>query len=185
MNVVLFSTQLDLRDNTTCQLVRSGPRNIHLYTVDVDIFSKGTPLGELPRPVYDTWPLLKSFYFTISDSFFNSSRLLNSEYSIVHKSDALRLLMIYQFGGLYLDVDYVVFNDLTRYKNTLVGNSKLVNWSTCVLVVWNISLRNLEKISVTNNAFAFDPKHPFIKAALDTITMRYNPQAWGRIGQRW
>ena len=46
VNVVLFSTQLDLRDNTTCQLVRSGPRNIHLYTVDVDIFSKGTPLGE-------------------------------------------------------------------------------------------------------------------------------------------
>ena len=43
-----------------------------------------------------------------------------SSYKVVHTSDVLRLLLIYLYGGLYLDLDYVVINDLTQYKNMLV-----------------------------------------------------------------
>ena len=44
MNVVLLSPQLNLTDNTTCQLVNSG-LNISFYTIDIKSSTFGTPLG--------------------------------------------------------------------------------------------------------------------------------------------
>ena len=40
----MFSSQLDLMDNTTCQLYMSN-NNIKFYTIDVEAFSANTPLG--------------------------------------------------------------------------------------------------------------------------------------------
>ena len=40
MNVVLLSPQLNLTDNTTCQLVNSG-----LNTIDIEFITEDTPLG--------------------------------------------------------------------------------------------------------------------------------------------
>ena len=44
VHLVMFSTQLDLMDNTTCQLYMSN-NNIKFYTIDVEAFSADTPLG--------------------------------------------------------------------------------------------------------------------------------------------
>ena len=44
VHLVMFSTQLDLMDNTTCQLYMSN-NNIKFYTIDVEAFSVNTPLG--------------------------------------------------------------------------------------------------------------------------------------------
>ena len=67
-------------------------------------------LVENPLPVY------------FADSFFSSPKLAGSEYSAVHKADALRLLLVYKFGGFYLDLDYVVLNSLSHHGNIVVGN---------------------------------------------------------------
>ena len=40
----MFSSQLDLMDNTTCQLYKSN-NNIKFYKIDVEAFSADTPLG--------------------------------------------------------------------------------------------------------------------------------------------
>ena len=63
----------------------------------------------------------------ILEGFFTSPKLVESPHQIVHKADALRLLLIHKFGGFYLDLDYVVLNDLSHYNNILVGNSKYSN----------------------------------------------------------
>ena len=63
----------------------------------------------------------------IVEGFFTSPKLKESPHQIVHKADALRLLLIHKFGGFYLDLDYVVLNDLSHYNNILVGNSKYNN----------------------------------------------------------
>ena len=60
----------------------------------------------------------------ISDSFFSSPKLGSSPYKAVHKADALRLLMVYKYGGFYLDLDYIILNDLTHYQNIVVGNDQ-------------------------------------------------------------
>ena len=44
VHLLMFSSQLDLRDNTTCQLYMSN-NNIKFYTVDVVALSENTPLG--------------------------------------------------------------------------------------------------------------------------------------------
>ena len=45
VNLILLSSQLDLTDNTTCQLVSSS-LNITFYTVDIAALAADTPLGE-------------------------------------------------------------------------------------------------------------------------------------------
>ena len=98
VSVIMFSKVLHLNDNTTCQLYKSD-YPIAFYHIDLDTFSQDTPLV----------------------NFFNSSTLEKSRYSIAHKADALRIMILYKFGGFYLDLDYVVFKDLTHYHNIVVG----------------------------------------------------------------
>ena len=56
------------------------------------------------------------------ESLFSSGKLQNSRYAATHKSDALRYLLLYKFGGFYLDMDYVVLQDLSHYGKALVKN---------------------------------------------------------------
>ena len=44
VHMVMFSSQLDLRDNTTCQLYMSN-NNIKFYTINVKSFASDSPLG--------------------------------------------------------------------------------------------------------------------------------------------
>ena len=60
---------------------------------------------------------------SISETFFTSAQLNSSRFKTVHIADALRQLIIYKYGGFYLDLDYVVLNDLTHYKNIVVGKN--------------------------------------------------------------
>ena len=127
VNVVLLSPQLNLTDNTTCQLVNSG-LNINFYTIDIKSSTYGTPLGVCSLITY-----IKNCQYQVTccnyivEGFFTSPKLKESPHQIVHKADALRLLLIHKFGGFYLDLDYVVLNDLSHYNNILVGNSKYNN----------------------------------------------------------
>ena len=115
--VILVSSSLSLRDNTTCSLVRSGLA-IKFYTIDLETAGRGTPLGNQATVV-----LPQSFLIdNVEASFFSSPKLASSEFSAVHRADALRLLLVYKFGGFYLDLDYVVLNSLAHYNNIVVGN---------------------------------------------------------------
>ena len=44
--IIMTSPVLTLKDNTTCQLYRSN-LSIHFYTVDLETFTIGTPLGNV------------------------------------------------------------------------------------------------------------------------------------------
>ena len=44
VHLVMFSSQLDLSDNTTCQLYMSK-NNIKFYTINSETFAVGSPLG--------------------------------------------------------------------------------------------------------------------------------------------
>ena len=38
----------------------------------------------------------------------------------VHLSDVLRLLLLYRYGGLYHDLDYVILGDLRQYASSVL-----------------------------------------------------------------
>ena len=78
----MLASELDLGDNTTCQLVRAQVTSqANIFTLDPDTFSRGTPL----------------------EGFFSPDNLLaNGPHKLFHTSDALRYLLLYKFGGFYL-----------------------------------------------------------------------------------
>ena len=41
---------------------------------------------------------------------------------VVHSADALRLLLIHRYGGVYADSDFVILKDLTKLKNLIASD---------------------------------------------------------------
>ena len=105
----------------------------------------------------------------------------------MHTADALRLLLLYKFGGFYLDLDYVVFNDLSHYHNIVVGN-KPWDYTRKIftfLIYFNFrETTNRGLISVTNNAFSFTKHHPLPLMAMNHLKQSYNPSCWSCIGPK-
>ncbi|KAL1403095.1 hypothetical protein pipiens_019520 [Culex pipiens pipiens] len=60
--------------------------NIHMRYIDLETFAFGTPL----------------------ESLFAKHALQNSSYIVEHTADVLRLLVLYKYGGTYLDTDVIV-----------------------------------------------------------------------------
>ena len=99
----------------------------------------------------------------ISENFFHDKPYNESMNPVVHLSDALRVLLVWKFGGIYLDTDYVVLNDMTHYQNFLVNNDN-------------------EMKAVTNNAFSFTPGHSFIDKVINKLHASYDPKCWKCVG---
>eukprot|EP00092_Neocalanus_flemingeri_P026661 GFUD01028904.1.p1 GENE.GFUD01028904.1~~GFUD01028904.1.p1 ORF type:complete len:388 (-),score=75.77 GFUD01028904.1:90-1253(-) len=149
VNLVMTSSYLDLSDNTTCHLYTSTSNNINFFSINVTTIAKDTPL----------------------EQFFRDGQLNKSAYKIVHTSDVLRLLLVYMYGGFYLDLDYVVIRDLSHYHNMLVE------------VGFSRANPTYKDIRIGNNAFAFNKGHPFTKLALTDISKGYEPKCWACIGR--
>ena len=83
----MLASELDLSDNTTCQLVRGRVTSqVNMFTLDPDTFSRASPL----------------------EGFFSSESLASTPHRTVHTSDALRYLLLYKFGGFYLGRKYLM-----------------------------------------------------------------------------
>ena len=139
--VVLTAKKLLLDDNTTCQLYMSRHKNIHFYTLNITSLAHNTPL----------------------QGFFQEAAYKASPNSVVHLSDALRVLLVWRFGGLYLDTDYVVLNDLSEYQNITVKTGA-------------------GGMAITNNAFSFSAGHPFLWLVMKHMEESYRPGCWTCIG---
>ena len=113
--------------------------------------------------------MYKSLIEIFLETFFRSFALGTSPYRATHTADAVRLLLIYKYGGMYLDLDYVVLRDLTHYKNMLLEEGETPGKG---------------KLAVTNSAFMFTAKHPFLLAAMKALEERYNKNCWDCIGPK-
>ena len=57
------------------------------------------------------------------------SSLSNITNAIMHTTDLARYLMLYKFGGIYLDLDFVTLNPISQYQNIVVtGKRKPGEW---------------------------------------------------------
>lgn len=115
---VLFVTRHD--ENITLKVTPEistilSYKNVHLYTFDMLEFSLGTPLEE----------------------FLKSGKLENSRFVVSHSSDVLRLLVLWRFGGTYLDTDMIVRRRLDSVPANFacddtanVANGAILNFSS-------------------------------------------------------
>ncbi|KAG5667862.1 hypothetical protein PVAND_015831 [Polypedilum vanderplanki] len=99
------------------------------------------------------------------ENFFKTDRVGKSPYRIEHTSDILRLLVLYKFGGLYLDLDVVSFYPvkLINKRNfiCLEGDNLFAN---CIL------------------KFDREDGKKYIESYFDQLEKTYNPDAWTGIG---
>ena len=99
---------------------------------------------------------------------FHSPSLLGSPYRAAHTADALRLLLLYRYGGLYLDLDFVVLHSLERYTETYVSNVA--------------SVEDRAVVSVCNGVLGLPARHPVLARALALLNQSYDPACWGCVG---
>ena len=68
---------------------------------------------------------------------------------------------MWKFGGTYLDLDYVILNDMTQYHTFVVDNGSGL---------------------ITNNAFSFTPDHSFLFKVMEQIQKSYDSKCYNCIG---
>ena len=84
-------------------------------------------------------------------------------YFYSHFTDMYRLLLLLNYGGVYMDTDILLQRDVSNLRNSLAIES--------------------DDPFFLNGAFlAFEKGHPFILACLAAIPLSYNASVWNTIG---
>jgi len=145
VNVFLLSDLLDLTDNSTCYLHQTLS-NISFYKIDLQTIYENTPLQD--------W---------IKSNQFDESKI-----KVNHQSDALRLALIFKYGGFYSDLDMVTIQDLSTFKNVIGGIRR------------NQQHGNL--FHLASAVFQFEEKHLLLWETMEMFTKKYTGNAWGEVG---
>jgi len=115
--------------------------------------------------------------------------LFNSHDHLAAKCDIARYLILYQYGGLYIDADCVIINE-GRLKEFLQNENKagaFFAWeeftpgdkgAIAQLPNANINIKTIDKM-IANSIIGSKLAHPFIKLLLDSI-QDYNKEHTGK-----
>lgn len=113
--------------------------NVQLRPLDLARLFQGTPLAYWYKAVQLTW----------------------QPYWLPVLSDASRLAVLWKFGGIYLDTDFIVLRNLQNLSNSL----------------------GLQSRYVLNGAFlAFEQHHEFLAQCMQDFVANYNGWVWGHQG---
>ncbi|CAN7937406.1 unnamed protein product [Ixodes hexagonus] len=113
--------------------------NVHVQRLDNNVFYQHPTLG--------LW---------LQEAAYEQSR-----FKMIHLSDALRLGILWLYGGIYLDLDVVVLKKIDPFVNSLVQ-----------------SMNDM----VANGILIFSRHHPFLDECLRALVSNYNPNVWGQNG---
>lgn len=131
--VLMLSDMLDLNDNSTCYLHQSVS-NVSFYKIDLQTIYENTPLQDLMK----------------------SKLFLKSKFKVTHQSDALRLALVFKYGGFYSDMDAVTIHDLSTFKN-VIGATK-------------INAKVDTSAHLANGEFQFEEKHQLLWETMKMFT---------------
>ncbi|XP_005379480.1 PREDICTED: lactosylceramide 4-alpha-galactosyltransferase [Chinchilla lanigera] len=113
--------------------------NVQMLPLDLDALFRGTPLA--------AWHA--------------ASRWRWEPYLLPVTSDAARIALLWKFGGVYLDTDFIVLRSLGNLSNALGAQSRYV----------------------LNGAFlAFERQHEFLALCMRDFVAHYNGWVWGHQG---
>ncbi|XP_019399910.1 PREDICTED: lactosylceramide 4-alpha-galactosyltransferase [Crocodylus porosus] len=113
--------------------------NVEIWPLDLDDLFSGTPLADWYSQAQHRW----------------------EPYFLAVLSDACRIAIMWKFGGIYLDTDFIVLKNLGNLTNVIGIQSKYT----------------------LNGAFlSFEPNHKFIELCMKDYVDHYNSWIWGHQG---
>ena len=89
--------------------------------------------------------------------------LNNSEYPSAHRSDAIRVALIWKHGGLYMDLDVVVLRPLHCLKNTVGLVDHIPGWAE-------------------NGVMTFETGHKFVWFLMKYMVFAFKPDVYISLG---
>jgi len=124
-----------------------------------------------PNRIFQHLPTMKQWY--------RNTRQWKKGFPLNNLSNALRLAIILQKGGTYLDTDMVVVKPLTEAPSNAVG----VEVEKDGDVAKKINGINTNTTTINTAAFInFEPHNPFVQRLVDRFVLEYNGSLWGHNG---
>ncbi|PON92639.1 Alpha 1,4-glycosyltransferase domain containing protein [Trema orientale] len=80
-------------------------------------------------------------------------------------SNLIRLALLYKYGGVYLDTDFIVLKDFSSLRNTIATQSENSNTKQ-----WT---------RLNNAVLIFDIKHPLLYDFMEEFALTFNGNKWG------
>lgn len=152
--MVRVGSELDLSDNTTCQLHKRFDKNgVSFFNVDLPTLAEGTPL----------------------EGFFTSLALRNSMNKFVHAADATRLLLLNRFGGFYADLDMVIIKDISHLHNVVASDQ-------VTEIEYNPAGHRFVGDKITNAMMHLDRGQALLGCALRKFQEAYRGNDWAAAG---
>uniref|UniRef100_A0A8C5UIW7 Lactosylceramide 4-alpha-galactosyltransferase n=1 Tax=Malurus cyaneus samueli TaxID=2593467 RepID=A0A8C5UIW7_9PASS len=134
----LASANTSLTKHWAFSLLRCFP-NVEIQPLDLTELFSGTPLKK-----WYLWPLRHW-----------------EPHFVPVLSDACRIVLMWKFGGIYLDTDFIVLKNLENLTNAI----------------------GIQDEDVLNGAFlSFKPKHEFMELCMQDFVQNYNGWIWGHQG---
>ncbi|KAL1819075.1 hypothetical protein ACET3Z_013944 [Daucus carota] len=82
-------------------------------------------------------------------------------------SNLIRLAVLYKYGGVYLDTDFIVLKDFSGLRNSIGAQSSDVNGN------WT---------RLNNAVLVFDKNHPLLYKFIEEFASTFNGNRWGHNG---
>lgn len=114
-------------------------RNIHILHIDMDRFVKDTPVEYL-------W---------------KTGKVHESKYTLTHMSDVFRLLLLWKYGGIYMDLDVIVIKSLESLPNNFAAAES--------------------GSKINNDVIGFSKKgvgHDHVQVSLEDLSDKYKGDSW-------
>lgn len=82
-------------------------------------------------------------------------------------SNLIRLAVLYKYGGVYLDTDFIILKDFSRLRNSIGAQtvSPNGNWTR-----------------LNNAVLIFDKKHPILYKFMEEFALSFDGNKWGQNG---
>ncbi|KFP30907.1 Lactosylceramide 4-alpha-galactosyltransferase, partial [Colius striatus] len=118
-------------------------------------------LSSLPNVEFQTLNLTELFSRTPLAKWYFQTQQRPGPYFLAHLSDACRITIMWKFGGIYLDTDFIVLKNLKNLTNAL----------------------GIQSQNELNGAFlSFEPKHEFMELCLQDFADNYKGWIWAHQG---
>uniref|UniRef100_A0A0V0HEK6 Putative ovule protein n=1 Tax=Solanum chacoense TaxID=4108 RepID=A0A0V0HEK6_SOLCH len=130
------------------------------------------PLTELAYNVVSVTPEL-SFLFnrTPVETWYTDLKKGNKDPGEIplaqNLSNLIRLAVLYKYGGVYLDTDFIILKDFSSLRNSIGAQSVSANGN------WT---------RLNNAVLIFDRKHPLLYKFMEEFALSFDGNKWGQNG---